>query len=306
MKRLCGPVLGLLIVLSWSDKAPCQTGPAHGQYQNKAAKLKESEVKKLVSLANWCIQNGLEGQARGVLERLLHVDPANATARKLLQQISPSRLRDYSTDAEVILTDGGTLRAKLQMGHLKLETPYGTLTFPPTTVSVLEFNVDENVDVVVADKLTICGKAKLEDVYAQTKAGRIELSRKAVKTIRLLRPCPSCRRTGKIKCDRCKGQGRISQHFPCPICNGVASKEPCENCTGTGRIVCPQCGGRGTWWVNTGGFLLRHRCGHCKGKGWMKCKPCNGRGSINCPGCNGTGTITQRIKIGRASCRERV
>ena len=295
-----------MIILSWSDKSPCQTEAAQQQYQDKAAELKKSETRELVSLADWCVRNELEDQAEDVLERALKVDPSNPAVLKLQKKVSPSRLRGYSTDAELILADGSQLRATLRLHHLKVETPYGRLSFPPKNVGAVGFKMAGDMDVVLADDLTICGKVKLGNVHAQTKAGRIQLDRTTVKTLRLLRPCLTCKRTGKVRCDRCKGLGKISEESPCPICNGVDSKKPCENCKGTGRIVCQHCGGQGTWLVNMGGFMVRHRCAYCKGKGWLKCKFCHGRGAIHCAGCDGAGVITQRIECPKCHGEKKV
>ena len=82
----------------------------------------------------------------------------------------------------------------------------------------------------------------------------------------------------------------------CRECNGSGAKP------GTAPSLCPECKGRGVVSQSQGLFALSQPCPRCRGNGTVIEDPC--------PKCRGTGrerrTKRYTVKIGRASCRERV
>ncbi len=98
----------------------------------------------------------------------------------------------------------------------------------------------------------------------------------------------------KVKCDRCKGKGKIdcSPEVPCPNCKGRRTRNDlCFSCKGSGRAgqdqreECWACRGRGARsedcaacanvYSGSSGRVKCHRCG---GSGWVLCRACAGAG----------------------------
>ena len=98
----------------------------------------------------------------------------------------------------------------------------------------------------------------------------------------------------KVKCNRCKGKGKIdcSPEVPCPNCKGRRTRNDlCFSCKGSGRAgqdqreECWACRGRGARSEDCAacanvysGSTGRVRCKRCGGSGWVVCRSCAGAG----------------------------
>ena len=111
---------------------------------------------------------------------------------------------------------------------------------------------------------------------------------------------------GRVKCDKCDGQGiltvRTTCNFctngytdcpnskcesglvACSSCNGIRQRvSPCSYCEGAGKIegvICSNCKGNGQ---------VLEVCPDCKGMGFFDCTICDGAGEFKCTNCYGLG-----------------
>ena len=121
----------------------------------------------------------------------------------------------------------------------------------------------------------------------------------------------------KLKCQRCRGKGRIdcSPDVPCPSCKGRRTRNDfCFTCGGSGRAgqdqkeQCWSCSGRGTRSEDCvacagvySGSTGRVRCNRCGGAGWVVCRACAGAGEKVCAQLatrHYTGSIEDRYQLG--------
>lgn len=100
--------------------------------------------------------------------------------------------------------------------------------------------------------------------------------------------CDDCY-DGRLECESCDGDGTVE----CERCDGLGShndeKVKCDICKGTGKVIkkirkgkCNNCDGMGE---------IPNKCERCDGDGRMECEECNGIGRNKCKKCKGTGTI---------------
>lgn len=120
--------------------------------------------------------------------------------------------------------------------------------------------------------------------------------------------CPTCGRTGHLRCPDCAGYAKEAK---CPACNGTHQEkcpacggsgdqpkqcdrclgygvQPCNRCYGHGKAICTQCGGVGkTHKSSDASGKKMEACDACGGKGYTPCDPCKGRGVMPCESCKG-------------------
>ncbi len=294
-RRLIFALMSSLTLLGTSV-ALSAAGEAETEYDRRAATIRKLELDELIELVGWCQKKELERQARTVLAHIKELDPNNLEVATLEKDPYSTSTRPYLVDTDLHLIDGGRLRGKVRLRHVRLKTPYGTLIFPPRSVNVIIFNMNGGEDVVVTNKFTMGGNVDLGSFVASTKLGSVKVDTNKLSRLRVMRQCPQCKGKNRITCRRCRGRGQVTRKFVCPVCRGENVRKRCPNCVGTGRIVCRRCGGRGTWWSNLGTFLVQERCTYCYGRGWLRCRPCKGRGLTFCPRCNGTGKATELLE----------
>lgn len=110
--------------------------------------------------------------------------------------------------------------------------------------------------------------------------------------------CSNCGGTGKERCIRCEGDGKVVNMIGGPL--GKSSWiSNCPECSGNGKMTCRVCKGTG----GSASVPLRRsgeRCSKCDGIGKVRCESylCNGRGHyigptglVICSMCGGSGRM---------------
>ena len=287
----CGrAVLGVALVLAIGSAVQLAAVPVD-EYNIRQATLDKGLAGEHYTLGLWCSEQKLHGEARGHFERAISLDPNHQAASRKLGELPGviRRVRDFT--CEFRLVNGDRMKAELLLGTLRVKTPSGLLLIPVAETDLVELGVGPAADLITSDAYVGEGRLKAETFSAKSKVGPINVKRQDVKSIRILRPCETCKGQGTRVCPRCGGKGMLKERNVCPTCAGKG-KVKCATCEGRGKITCPLCGGmgrfRGAW-----GRLRRVRCPRCTGTGKVDCPDCDGKGGVVCPTCNGSPVTTQ-------------
>jgi len=282
-------LVGLWII---GPAAKAQEDAGNAVYEQKLAQLMKQEVDTLAELAEWCQKNDLPQQADDLVTQALTLDPKHEAANKVLEQLRGDTWRPRSFGMELLLVDGSRLKGTANLREITLNTSFGMLRYPPKQVELVVFNFVDGQDLVIADDLTMVGKAGVGSFQMETKVGQVNVEETSLKEMRLVRLCSSCNGKLKTLCTHCQGRGVVEVRKPCPACKGVDSKKQCVTCQGAGSIPCPRCNGTGiTYSGGRRGFPRPQPCPDCKGTGKMSCPDCRGKGEQVCPACKGMGTV---------------
>ena len=287
---LCIP--GVLLALSVTPLLSDSPGTSP-EYNRQAARLNKQEAGELAKLADWCQKNGLDRRARGLAARALAIDPQHARATAVMEQLRQAIRAPGTQEVELLLVDGSRLLGRTSLREVILRSEYGILRFPLEEMQLVAFAFAGQQDLVIADGLSMIGRAGVGTFETTTKVGQVAIGEHNLKQIQVVRPCDTCDGKRKIVCLECKGKGISTVKRPCPTCNGVDSKKKCARCEGRGAVQCDVCIGRGSWRIPRMGFDRRVECPKCKGTGEVACPDCKGVGEIICPTCKGTGSISE-------------
>lgn len=267
---------------------------AAAQYNTKDADLAKQEAESLAELADWCRQKELPNQAYRLATRVVTLQPQNALANSVLDQLRREVWRPRNSSIKLLLVDGSHLRGTADLRQVTLNSEYGMLSFPVRQVQLVVFNFVNGKDLVMADGFSMIGDAGIGTFPMETKVGRVNAEETNLKQLQIIRPCETCSGKLKVSCMNCQGKGVVSVEKSCPTCKGDPKKE-CPTCEGKGTITCNQCDGRGQIFSRGGrrGMPRMVTCPRCKGKGEVPCADCRGSGTIVCPTCKGTGSISE-------------
>jgi RecJ-like exonuclease len=95
----------------------------------------------------------------------------------------------------------------------------------------------------------------------------------------------------------CKINGFTNEEITCQQCSGTGtSKVKCEKCKGIGKIYCTVCSGKGVVVSVNGMNESYQRCQKCQGTGVLVCPTCAGTlySDGDCPTCHGVGTVSKK------------
>ena len=262
-------------------------------YAVKAAALAAQEADGLAEVADWCRQKGLSEQARDLAAHALTIQPGHALASAVLEELRGDSTSPKSSPVELALVDGSHVRGSAELNQVSLSTEFGLLRFPIRQVQLVVFDFANGKDLVIADGLTMIGKAGVGIFPMDTKVGRVSVNETSLKQLRVVHPCQACGGKARAVCTNCQSKGTVEVKKTCPTCGGIDSKKPCVTCDGKGTVTCPDCNGQGRWDVRTGGMRRTIFCPRCKGKGEIPCPDCKGKSFTACATCKGLGYILE-------------
>ena len=250
------------------------------EYGRKAAGIDKQEADTLAELADWSRQKELPNQAYQLAMQALILQPKHTVANAVLDQLRGEAWRPKSYNIELSLIDGSQLRGSADLRQVTLNSEYGMLSFPVRQVQLVAYNFIGGQDLVIADGMSMVGKAGIGMFTMDTKVGRVNVEETSLKQLRIVRTCESCGGKGKTVCANCQGKGVLSGKRVCPTCKGVDSKKTCKTCNG-----------KGSWHIARNGFVRDFTCPKCKGTGRLPCPDCGGKGGNICQTCKGTGFV---------------